>query len=201
MTSDKARAAKKVRNKRLYNEKKRAGLCQLCRKPLDREGVYCSSCNTKVLEKIRKKNAECQARYIARKIAQGLCVDCGKQRDRDGRYCSLCLLKHNERTRLLERGNTSMYPVYRIQALTKLSGGKPHCIRCGCDVYGALELNHKNGGGTWESRHLRPHWKTFQKIVDGTLNLADYEVTCMVCNRTHYAEKKTGHKWKVKYLG
>jgi hypothetical protein len=38
-------------------------------------------------------------------------------------------------------------------------------------------------------------------IIAGRRDTSDLEVTCIVCNRVHYAEMKTGLKWKVEYLG
>lgn len=72
-----------------YHALKEAGLCQCCRKPVDRDGVYCQRC----VEEHRKSN------YFATKVRRanrkaGLC-SCGAETDGIHKMCLRCRQKHN----------------------------------------------------------------------------------------------------------
>ena len=71
--------------------------------------------------------------------------------------------------------------------------GKLECIRCGCNIFKALEINHKNLGGTQENlRYLKNSDKLIHLIKDRKRKTNDLEITCRVCNSVHYLEKKYG---------
>ncbi len=79
----------------------------------------------------------------------------------------------------------------RVAVLNIISGGNPHCVRCGCDDIRLLEINHKNGGGGQEKQKTSPgtfHWN----IYTGKRKTDDLEVLCKVCNAWHYLELKYG---------
>lgn len=64
------------------------------------------------------------------------------------------------------------------------------CVRCGCDDWRLLEVNHKNGGGRKE---LGIHSHAFQwAVVMGRRKTDDLEILCRPCNAIHYLERKFG---------
>jgi hypothetical protein len=52
-----------------------------------------------------------------------------------------------------------------------------------------LEINHKNGGGTKESR-TTPDGSIgmYRRIVDGRRGIDDLELLCKICNTIHLVE-------------
>lgn len=61
------------------------------------------------------------------------------------------------------------------------------CSECGCDIFEALELNHKNGGGYFESRKLNLRGSAlYNKIISTPSIHKNYNVLCRVCNANHY---------------
>lgn len=60
----------RARQKRYADKLKENGLCKTCRKPLDRSGMYCSSCLEKARMKDRAKRQECRENHI--------CTECHK---------------------------------------------------------------------------------------------------------------------------
>lgn len=76
-------------------------------------------------------------------------------------------------------------------------GGK--CVNCGCDNTDALEINHKNGGGTRERRERNGSKAFYLAILSGRRDSADLEIRCKVCNILHYLKelKKVEGNWKI----
>lgn len=72
------------------------------------------------------------------------------------------------------------------------------CVYCGCDVYDALEINHKDGGGAQESRKTSK-WTFYREILDGTRSNDDLELTCRVCNSIHYMKMKGIEGWVISW--
>jgi 5-methylcytosine-specific restriction endonuclease McrA len=68
----------------------------------------------------------------------------------------------------------------------ELLGGK--CVNCGCDNFNALEINHINGGGNEEKRHIGGK-QFYLNILSGRRPRNDLEITCIVCNSLHKAQK------------
>lgn len=69
-----------------YLDKRKQGLCPRCRKPLDRQGYYCSKC----LQKLRDYNKE--TRRFLKTI--GICPTCGKNKlFGDEKTCPECVAK------------------------------------------------------------------------------------------------------------
>ena len=82
------------------------------------------------------------------------------------------------------------------KAFDLISGGiDTKCVYCGCDLYEALQINHKEGGGVQE-------WKSagssksgsylIEEIVSGRRKTDDLEVVCAVCNVWHKVVKLDG---------
>jgi predicted amidophosphoribosyltransferase len=71
--------------------RKSLGLCVYCGELLDRDGVYCSSCN----EKWNKWKHE----RLKRIHSENKCSTCGKPLDRKGWFCSECVKKLNNRAK------------------------------------------------------------------------------------------------------
>jgi hypothetical protein len=67
-------------------------------------------------------------------------------------------------------------------ALSKI--GPLRCAWCGCDDIRALEVNHKNGGGTKEYREIGP--TLYRRIINGTRGVADLEILCSPDNRLEW---------------
>lgn len=76
----------------------------------------------------------------------------------------------------------------RAEVIKKL-GGK--CVKCGCDVYEVLEINHINGGG---QKDMSRKAQFYLEILNEKRK--DIELTCKVCNIIHWLEYKgvRGHK-------
>ena len=90
----------------------------------------------------------------------------------------------------------------RLDVLRMLSdGGKPVCVRCGCDDIRLLEINHINGGGSKEKKGGKGADFCF-KIKQGKRKTDDLNVLCRVCNAWHALELKYGKlPFKIKYEG
>ena len=71
-------------------------------------------------------------------------------------------------------------------------GGKI-CANCGCDEYSLLEINHINGGGRMASKKMSNR-QLYRAIMNGKLDLSEYNVLCRVCNALHYVQKILGVK-------
>ena len=150
--------------------------------------------------KSNEEKAAYMREYNQKRKEKGLCIKCGTKLDREGLYCSRCLVPHNQSSAKAQRKFRTGHHGWRRQAMEKIAGGVPTCVRCGCTVYSALEINHINGGGSQETK-LRPLTMMLLDIIQGRRTIEDLEITCIVCNRAHYAEMKTGLKWEVKFLG
>jgi hypothetical protein len=85
----------------------------------------------------------------------------------------------------------------RLKVLEILGGAK--CVYCGCDVYEALEINHKNGGGCAEAKTRTTY--IVNDILLGKRNKEDFEVVCRVCNAWHYISKRIGlNNWVISWI-
>lgn len=72
----------------------------------------------------------------------------------------------------------------RRQAMLKISP-ELKCSQCGCDVFEALEINHKNGGGGREYKKVK-HVKFYLRIIKGIRPVDDLDLRCKVCNAVHF---------------
>jgi hypothetical protein len=67
------------------------------------------------------------------------------------------------------------------------------CVRCGCDKFECLEINHKNGGGAKEVKSRKGNNQTnYMDIIKGRRGIDDLEILCKPCNGIHYLEMKYG---------
>ena len=96
--------------------------------------------------------------------------------------------------------NKKYYQEMKEDVLNTLSGGNPHCIKCGCNDIRLLEINHKNGGGNQECRKGEKIINIYWEIYKGRRNIDDLEILCRVCNARHYLELKYGElPYKIIY--
>lgn len=88
----------------------------------------------------------------------------------------------------------------RYRAMQKIAGETEiRCSVCGCSFYPLLEINHKNGGGTYETS-IRGIQGFYADIVNNKRTVEDLEVTCKLCNIHHFIKLKypnEGNKFKV----
>lgn len=67
------------------------------------------------------------------------------------------------------------------------------CVRCGCDDFRLLEINHKNGGGRKELKEFQKYGRSVQELIRrGWRKTCDLELLCKPCNAIHYLEMKYG---------
>lgn len=89
----------------------------------------------------------------------------------------------------------------KLKAMQIVSGlEKPKCKNCGCSDLRALEMNHKNLGGSKE-RRMRGNQLLYGAIISGKRRTNDLDVLCRICNSKHYLEKKFDLHFEVKFLG
>lgn len=89
----------------------------------------------------------------------------------------------------------------REQVINMLGG---ECSYCGCDVFSALEINHKNGKGTVESSKRKGGHGSISLVMDiymGRRGVEDLEIACIVCNAWHNAVMLKGlpNNWKISW--
>jgi len=138
--------------------------------------------------------------WTRKRIAQGICPECGSKIDRKGSLCRKCADRKSELGKKNDLLRGTEYHKNRLEIFQKLSRKEvPECKYCGCDVYKALELNHKNGGGSKDKRK-HASFTIINQIANGTRDINDYEVACRVCNAEQYSEKKWGLQWEVKFI-
>ena len=115
-----------------------------------------------------------QAKEYYQNNKKKILEDCKKYRQKNKDHCK----KYHEQRRL--------------EVLNIISGGNPHCIRCGCDDIRLLEINHKNGGGQKEIQRGKLSTKFYNDIRKGERKTNDLEILCRICNAWHYLESKFG---------
>jgi 5-methylcytosine-specific restriction endonuclease McrA len=104
-----------------------------------------------------------------------------------------------EWARTRKEQNAARRRARRLEVL-KMMGGK--CVYCGCNVVGALEINHKKGGGHHERNTKYPgSHQLISAILNGERTTEDLELTCRVCNAIYTLEvlRKLPAKWTVKF--
>ena len=80
----------------------------------------------------------------------------------------------------------------RISVLKKVQN-YINCVRCGCDDYRLLEINHKNGGGKKELKNFQKYGRSIEEVIRrGWRETDDLELLCRPCNQIHYLERKYG---------
>ncbi len=99
--------------------------------------------------------------------------------------------RYNERSRIkmvLTR------PILRRKVMNIIGKGIIECVNCKCDMFEALEINHKKGGGNKEQilNYGGDSRRYYRAIVNGERKTDDLEITCRLCNSLHYLELKLG---------
>lgn len=111
------------RQKRIYQERKAAGVCVACGKPDEMTangGAYCFDCLERFAEyrqKSYRRNPQStydrHKRLADQRKADGLCVRCGKPlEDKKKARCKACRAKDAERHREITRRNPDFVPVH-----------------------------------------------------------------------------------------
>ena len=117
----------KERSAIFYKKRKENGLCPRCGKQLDREGHYCSECNTKHNKYVK------ETREFLRK--QGMCPVCGKEKlFGDEKQCISCRQKAYDRRKPLTEEQKKRYSVRfneQRKSLYKERSENGICTRCG----------------------------------------------------------------------
>lgn len=144
-----------------------------------KETVVCKNCCI-ILDKITKT-------FI-------ICPHCNKKMDT--RYRSFYTKNYdNYKIRLNKLQNykgarkTNWNFIARKVAMNIISNNNLKCVKCGCDDFRFLEINHKNGGGSKELKGFgyKFYWDIYKKRRDTN----DLEILCKICNALHYLELKT----------
>lgn len=87
---------------------------------------------------------------------------------------------------------------FKKNVLLKISN-ELKCVRCGCDRFEFLEINHKNGGGAQERKNNGSSNMTFYSLIlKGERSTTDLEILCKPCNSIHYLELKSGESLPYK---
>jgi len=95
------------------------------------------------------------------------------------------LYRQNNRIKV-RNDSKALYKRIRIGVLTKINP-ELKCMRCGCDIIRLLEINHKNGGGSKESKSFIYYSLTLS-IHYNRRKTDDLELLCAICNKLHWYE-------------
>jgi len=130
-----------------------------------------------------------------------------------GEYCSIqcasilkssiCLddAQREKYIQMVTSTKMTRYRKLRLATLLKIDINLK-CINCGCDVFEALEINHKGGGGNKEYKFMNKEGisqvKFMYDISRGRRKIDDLEIRCRPCNALHHCETNKGIKgWKI----
>ena len=158
------------------------------------KATFCSSlCRMRRWNKNNRKHISEYNKH-RRQTALRHCKFCGgdipKERRKSGvQFCSVgCCTKNNRQNSNLMRRER------RLRVLGMI--GPLQCVYCGCNTIGALEINHKNGGGCKENKGAGS--VTVNNVYFGRRKTDDLEIVCRVCNAWHYISRKIGEdRWKI----
>lgn len=150
-----------------------------------------------LLRRRTKHNEYIRKRYAERKAA-GLCTYCGQKPPIPGiLHCEECRQK---RVKKDQKRGPKRYHDLRREAMLMITKGKtPVCERCGCDMYKALEMHHRNNDGYQDRKKYRHTANMLRAIRDGIRPTDDLMVSCAACNRVYFAEEKFGGSWEIKW--
>jgi hypothetical protein len=90
----------------------------------------------------------------------------------------------------------------RISAIQKIAGtDHPTCRNCGCDDIRVLEINHINGGGTQETKHLGAGVNFYRLIVNGKRSVNDLNILCKICNALDFIQRtySVGSRYSIRW--
>jgi len=109
-------------------------------------------------------------------------------------YCKPCLKKdylENREGRIAD--SSARQAEWRKKAIEKLGGSK--CVHCGCKEYDLLQINHRDGDGSYDRKvNGMVSGKFWRSIAMETRDISNLEVTCRLCNQRHYVEDILGYK-------
>ncbi|MEK6881614.1 MAG: hypothetical protein AABY22_18480 [Nanoarchaeota archaeon] len=86
-----------------------------------------------------------------------------------------------------------------------ISNNKIECVNCGCNIFEALEINHKFGGGTKENKKRMGKrsgsaLQFYKSIRDKKYDITKLELVCIPCNAIHRAIMKLGkNHWNITF--
>lgn len=131
-----------------------------------------------------------------------VCPYCGATKDaRDRSTEARAYKKAKERKRNLKTWyaqkenrlarSRKSYALLRRRVFFKITGSiHPQCVRCGCDDYRFLEINHKHGGGGKEIKTRAGRF--YLNVALGRRSVSDLELLCRACNAVHFLEQRHG---------
>jgi hypothetical protein len=142
-------------------------------KAKDGKQAYCRECQRKRGKQWRQgKTSELSAKRMEWKK---------KHRDRDNATNAKWRQAHPESV-------WCYHQRLRRKAVEKISP-EVKCIRCGCDKFECLEINHKNGGGAKERKAAKGNNQSlYLDVIHDRRPTDDLEITCKPCNSIHYLE-------------
>lgn len=140
---------------------------------------------------------------------EGVCTSCRKPISGEHSQCPTCLekarIKRKERywkdvEKSRKYGREKGRELH-LRALKRVMGSEKPACKCGCDNPRVLEINHKNGDG-WKERQRKglTSQKLYLQIIHGKRSTDDLEITCKVCNISHYCFTKFGLTWKILHV-
>ena len=83
------------------------------------------------------------------------------------------------------------YNERRIILMKEIAAGDPKCVRCGCNDFDLLEINHKSGKGY---QIQKKYGYVYAQIKKQILHYSDLEILCRACNQIHFLEIKYNRK-------
>ena len=143
---------------------------------------------------------ECRACHVEKDIEKDYtkkyktCKECLKKRYEDRRRKDY-LDNREERIKI----SNDIASEWRKKAITILGG--PKCVRCGCEVYPLLQINHIDGNGAHDRKvNGMVSGKFWRAVALELVPLSNFEVTCRLCNQLHYITFMLGHGgFKISY--
>jgi len=111
-------------------------------------------------------------------------------RSKNKEKCNFLTRKWMYRLRLM-----ALNKIARAYYATSLS-----CVKCGFSDTRALQIDHINGGGTSELRHM-VYCRFLQKILSSPLESIrnNYQILCSNCNMIKKEEMRENYIWRGKH--
>ena len=114
--------------------------------------------------------------------------------------CRKCESLHNKQYKKIQPQNPEWRKTQRVNLLKKISNDIK-CVRCGCDDWRFLEINHINGGGNKEAKIYRKTTRSINEIIrKGWRTTVDLNLLCRPCNSIDHLERKYNKKIKMRVL-
>lgn len=160
-----------------------------------------------IKKKYRFKTYNIPSRFLDMQRGSKFCLNCKnikpisdfywKPHERKFRNnCKKCQNKLemiNKKSRYYKSPNIAEWKKNRRIAVLKKIQNSISCIRCGCDDYRLLEINHKNGKGRKELKNFQKYGRSVEEVIRrGWRKTNDLELLCKPCNSIHFLEMKYG---------